>query len=160
MYSACRRHLPSSSPRDVQDIPCGNSVISSGAIWPRRSRVACTLDWKPLANLLADWPMLRPARPDESLLQPSMSVERGLWWQEERRYSGTLCRCARLATALAWKVAMAVPGVRPDARPQTRSQPRRVSILRLIPPSPPHPCCLLHRSVRHGGSICLLWSWL
>ena len=58
----------------IWDAPCGSSVISSGATWPRRSRVAWTLDWKPLASLLADWPRLRPAMPDCSFVQPSMAT--------------------------------------------------------------------------------------
>lgn len=39
--------------------PWGSSVISSGAICPSRSRVAWTLEVRPFANLLADWPRFK-----------------------------------------------------------------------------------------------------
>lgn len=54
------------------DVPCGSSVISSGATWPKRSLVAWTEELKPLANLFADWPRLRPEMLDWSLFQPSI----------------------------------------------------------------------------------------
>ena len=47
-------------------------MISPGAIWPRRSRVAWTLELKPFANLLADWPMFKLDKLDCNLLQPSI----------------------------------------------------------------------------------------
>ena len=45
------------------DIPWGSSVISSGATCPSLSFVAWTEELTPFANLEADWPMLRLAKP-------------------------------------------------------------------------------------------------
>lgn len=52
--------------------PWGSSVISFAATWPRRSLVACTLELKPFANLLADWPRLIEARLDWMFFQFSI----------------------------------------------------------------------------------------
>lgn len=47
-------------------------MISSGAMLPKRSRVACRLELKPFANLLADWPMSMLEKLDRILFQPSI----------------------------------------------------------------------------------------
>lgn len=53
-------------------VPWGSSVISPGATWPRRSRVAWTLELKPFANLLADWPRFKLEKLDCNLVQLSI----------------------------------------------------------------------------------------
>jgi len=75
-------------------LPWGSSVISSGATWPRRSLVAWTLDWKPFANLLADWPRLRLPMLDWRVFHPSMlTVVVNLWWKRKsKRVYGSLLR--------------------------------------------------------------------
>ena len=55
--------------------PCGNSVMSSGAICPSLSRVACTLELKPLVNLDPAWEKLMAPKLDESFDQPSIVVD-------------------------------------------------------------------------------------
>jgi hypothetical protein len=49
-------------------------VISSAATWPRRSRVACTLELKPLVNFVPAWAKLMPLRLDWSFDHPSIAV--------------------------------------------------------------------------------------
>ena len=57
---------------DISSLPCGSSVISSGAICPNRSLVACTDELKPFAILVADCPIFKLAKFDENLFQLSM----------------------------------------------------------------------------------------
>lgn len=106
--------------------PWGSSVISSAATWPSRSLVACTLELKPFASLLADWPRLRLARPVWSCFQLA-AMSREDW---ERYVDSIVGRGRRMQNARTaggeikgWR--RAVPARR-EASDQALRRPRRL----------------------------------